>query len=81
MPTEKGFWTWHGKQKPQWRNKVKQSFGQTGYVLDGRFFTREEANRMGSENSELLTKFRIATKIGDKIHVIGPPSGFTEKSV
>ena len=62
QPTEKGFWTWRGKQKPQWRNKVKQSFDQTGYVLHGQFLTVEEANRMGKENPELLTQFRKATK-------------------
>ena len=74
QPTEEGFWTWLRKQKPQWRNKVKHSFDQTGYVLDGKFLTTEEATRMGRENPEPRTKFRKATKCGDKIHVI---DGFT----
>jgi len=69
-PTERGFWKWLLGQKPQWRNKVKQSFDQTGYVLHGQFLIDEEANRRGRENPELLTKFRKATKRGDKIHVL-----------
>ena len=78
-PTESGFWKWLVGQKPQWRNKLKQSFDQTGYVLHGKFLTVEEANRMGRENPELLTQFRKATKIGDKIHVIDSPSDFPQK--
>jgi hypothetical protein len=81
QPTEKGFWTWWGKQKPQWRNKVRQNFdGEGGYELDGKFYPADEANRMAEKNSELALKFRKATKIGDKIHIDDPPSGFTQKS-
>jgi hypothetical protein len=80
-PTEKGFRTWLGKQKPQWRNKIKERFEQNGYVLNGKFLTTEEAERRQIENPELFSKFRRATKIGDKIHVIDdPPSAFTQKS-
>lgn len=70
QPTESGFWKWLRGQKPQWRNKVR------GYTLDGKFFTAEQAIRIGCENPDLLTQFRKATKTGDKIHVIDgdPPS-------
>jgi helix-turn-helix protein len=69
-PTEKGFWTWWRKQKPQWRNKVKKNFDQEGWELNGQFFTTAQANELGLKNPELLPKFRKATKSGDKIHVI-----------
>jgi len=69
-PTESGFWKWLRGQKPQWRNKVQQNFDVEGYKLDGKFLTVDEANQMGRENPELLTKFRKATKRGDKIHVL-----------
>ena len=79
-PTETGFWKWLCGQKPHWRNKVKQSFDQAGYVLHGQFLTVEEANRMGRENPKLLTQFRKATKGDDKIHVLKSPSDVTQKS-
>jgi hypothetical protein len=60
---------------------VKETFSNSGYELQGQYFTAEEANRMGRENPELLTKFRKATKSGDKIHIIDSASGFTQKSV
>ena len=67
QPTETGFWKWLRGQKPQWRNRVKQSPEERGYTLDGKFFTDEEANQMGRGNSELLTKFRRAVRRGSKI--------------
>jgi len=73
-PTETGFWKWLCGQKPQWRNKVKQSFDQTGYVLHGQFLTTAQANELGAKNPELLPKFSKATKHGVKIHVIDPAS-------
>jgi hypothetical protein len=79
-PIESGFWKWLLGQKPQWRNKVKERFEQNGYVLHDKFFTTVEANQLGAKNPELLPKFRKATKSGDKIHVIDPPSGLTQKS-
>ena len=69
-PTEIGFWTWLCSQKPQWRNKVQQNFDVEGYELDGKFLTVDEATQRGRENPELLTKFRKATKSGDKIHIL-----------
>ena len=69
-PSEKGFWSWLGKQKPQWRNKVRQVFDQTGYECDGKFFTVEEANRLGAENPELITKFRRAAMRDGKIQIV-----------
>ena len=69
-PTEKGFWTWLGKQKPQWRNKVKKAFDETGYELNGKFLTSDEANRLGRENPDCLTKFRKAVRRDGKIEII-----------
>src|SRR5436190_16162559 len=43
---------------PQWRNKVKKVFDETGYELDGKFLTSEKANRLGMENPDLVMKFR-----------------------
>jgi len=81
IPTENGFWKWLLGQKPYWRDNVRPPDHIDGYVLDGKFFTAEEANRMGGENPELLTKFRKAIKRSDKTQVIDvPPSGFTQKS-
>jgi hypothetical protein len=67
QPTEAGFWKWLRGQKLQWRNRVKQTPEESGYTLDGKFFTDEQANQMGRENSELLTKFRRAVRRGSKI--------------
>jgi hypothetical protein len=69
-PTETGFWKWLSGQKPHWRNKAKQVFDETGYVLNGQFLTDEEAIRRGKENPELLTKFRRATKRDGKIQTL-----------
>jgi helix-turn-helix protein len=81
IPTEGGFWKWLPGQKPYWRDKVRPSDHIDGYVLDGKFFTAQEANRMGGENPELLTKFRKAIKRSDKTQIIDdPPLGFTQKS-
>ena len=80
IPREDRFWKWRLSQKPYWRDKVRPPDHIDGYLLDGRFYTAEEANRMGRENPDLLTKFRRAIKKGDKTHVIRPSSGFTEKS-
>jgi hypothetical protein len=80
-PTESGFGKWLLGQKPQWRNRVKQSFDQTGYVLHDKFFATVEANQLGAKNPELLSKFRKATKSGDTIHVIDDPArGLLKKS-
>jgi hypothetical protein len=66
MPTEDGFWKWLLGQKLYWRDKVKPRDHIDGYLLDGKFYTAEEANRMGRENPDLLTKFRRGIKKGDK---------------
>ena len=80
IPTEPGFWKWLLGQNPYWRDKVKPRDYIDGYVLDGKFYPRDEANRMAQENPDLALKFRSATKRGDKIHVINVSSGFTQKS-
>jgi hypothetical protein len=72
QPTEPGFWKWLRSQKPQWRNRVKQTPEERGYTLNGKFFTDEQANQMGRENSELLIKFRRAVKRGSKIEHVYP---------
>jgi hypothetical protein len=63
-------------QKPQWRNKRKQPDYIDGYVLDGNFLTREDANRIAAENLTLLdeARFRPARKGHDgKIIIISEP--------
>ena len=57
-------------KKPQWRNKVKKVFDETGYELDGKFLTSEKANRLGMENPDLVTKFRKAVRREGKIEII-----------
>ena len=57
-------------QKPQWRNKVKKVFDETGYELDGKFLTSEKANRLGMENPDLVTKFPKAVRREGKIEII-----------
>lgn len=69
-PTEPGFSKWLCGQKPQWRNKVKKMFDEPGYELDGKFFTSDEANRLGRENPDLLTRFRQAIRRDGKIEMI-----------
>jgi hypothetical protein len=67
-PTDAGFWKWLCGQKPQWQNRVKKNFdGETGYVLDGKFYTDGEAIALGRAQPELLTKFRRATRRGSNI--------------
>ncbi len=61
-PTEEGFWKWLGGQKPQWRNRRKERFEEKGYVLDGKFLTEAQANQLGRENPDYLTRFRKAVK-------------------
>jgi helix-turn-helix protein len=73
IPTDPGFGKWLLGQKPYWRDKVRPPDHIDGYVLHGKFYTAEEANRMGRENPELLIKFRRATKSGDEVHVIDSP--------
>jgi hypothetical protein len=69
-PTEDGFWKWLCGQKPQWRNRVKSCDEIDGYVLDGKFFTADEANRRGTENPDLIERFRKAVKRDGKIQVV-----------
>jgi hypothetical protein len=72
-PTVKGFWTWLSKQKPQWRNRVKEPSEQNGYVLEGKFYSREEANQHAMEEPELATKFRPAVKRNGTIQILDNP--------
>ena len=72
-PSENGFWSWLGKQKPHWRNKVRQRFdGEEGYELDGKFFTQTEANELAAKEPELIEKFRKARKRDGKIEIVSP---------
>jgi hypothetical protein len=70
QPTEAGFWKWLCGQKPQWRNKVRKDFDETGYVLDGKFLTPDEANRLGTADPDQLVKFQPAVKRDGKIQII-----------
>jgi hypothetical protein len=69
QPTESGFWKWLCGQKPQWRNRVKTT-DEPGYVLNGKFFTTEQANHMAINDPELLTKFRLAVKRDGRIQTV-----------
>jgi hypothetical protein len=69
-PTETGFWKWLRGQKPQWRNKIKKAFDETGYEFNGKFLRSDEANRLGRENPDSLTKFRKAVRRDGKIEII-----------
>jgi hypothetical protein len=70
-PSEKGFWSWLSKQKPQWRNKVRQTFdGEEGYELNGKFFTQTEANELVFKEPELSLKFRKAKRRNGKIQIV-----------
>jgi hypothetical protein len=66
IPRDDGFWKWLLGQNPYWRNKVKPRDRIDGFVLDGKFYPADEANRMAQENPELALKFRPATKRGDE---------------
>ena len=67
-PTEAGFWKWMRGQKPQWRNKPQPApEEENGYVLDGKFYTNEAANRLGMANADLVTKFQRAVKRNGKV--------------
>jgi hypothetical protein len=69
-PTERGFRKWLCGQKPQWRNKVGHNFEEDGIVLDGKFFTSEEARQLARRHPEMIKKFRRAVRRGDKIQTI-----------
>ena len=68
--TEREVWKWLGEQKPQWLNKVGYNFEEHGSVLDGKFFTTEEAHQLARRHPEMIVKFRRAVKRGGKIQVI-----------
>ena len=72
QPTEAGFWKWLCGQKPQWRNKVRKDFDETGYVLDGKFLTPDEANRLGTADPGRLVKFQPAVRRDGKIQILQP---------
>jgi hypothetical protein len=69
-PTETGFWKWLSGQKPQWRNKLGYNFSEHGYVLEGKFFTSEEANQLARVEPEIILKLRKARRRGDQIEMI-----------
>jgi hypothetical protein len=69
-PTAKGFQTWLSKQKPQWRNRVKAVLEESGYELEGKFLTVEEANRRAVSNPDLIEKLRRAIIRDGKIQII-----------
>jgi hypothetical protein len=43
---------------------------ESGYVLDGKFLTRDEANRLGTANPDLLVKFQPAVRHDGKIQIV-----------
>jgi hypothetical protein len=66
-PTEKGFRTWHGKQRPQWKNKVKTPSWEPGYVFNGKFLPNDEAIALGEKDSSIIVKLRPAKRENGKI--------------
>src|SRR5262245_49738904 len=66
-PTEKGFWTWHSKQRPEWKNKVKVPSSELGYDLHGRFLTNEEAIALGQKDPSIICKLRPAKRENGEI--------------
>jgi hypothetical protein len=72
-PTEKGFWTWLAKQKPQRRDRVKEVSEEHGYVLNGRFFKPEEATQHGKDNPDQIVKFRRAIRRNGKVQISEKP--------
>jgi len=68
VPHVDGFCKWLNGQKLQWRDKVRTNVDEEGYVLNGKFFTHVQAIQMGTQNPELLTRFRRAVKRDGKIH-------------
>jgi hypothetical protein len=70
-PTVQGFWTWLAKQRPYWRDKVKEPDQQPGYDLHGKFYPAAKANLMLAENPKLVG-FRPAVKLRDGTVRISP---------
>jgi hypothetical protein len=68
--TESGFWKWLCGQKPQWRNKVRQDLHDNGFELNGKFYTRHEAQQLAVRDPELITKFRKAVKRNSQIQIL-----------
>ena len=69
-PKETGFWKWLSGQKPQWRNKVGHNFEEDGIVLDGKFFTREEAHQLARRHPEMIKEFRRAVRRDGQIQIM-----------
>lgn len=66
QPTETGFWTWRSKQNPKWRDKVAPKFeGEQGYLLNGKFYTKAEADSLAKQNSDVITQFCAAIRRPD----------------
>jgi Helix-turn-helix domain len=62
------FWSWHAKQKRQWKGKAAPAFdGEPGQMLNGNFLTDREAEAMAIQHPELLDqgKFRKAIRRAD----------------
>jgi hypothetical protein len=75
IPSEKGFWTWLSKQKPQWRNKVKKSFNEPGYVLDGKFFTVARQTRWANRTPNSSPNSAEAERVVTKSRSFNPSDG------
>jgi hypothetical protein len=56
--------------KPQWRNKKsprQEVIEESGYTLDGKFYTSAEANSLARKDPNLIEKFRTATRRNGRI--------------
>ncbi len=66
-PSEQGFWTWLAGQHRYWRDKIKPCDEIQGYVLDGKFYTPEQAQEIGKLNPDQLVRFQPAIKRSDTV--------------
>ncbi len=74
-PTEAGFWKWLCGQKPQWRNTPQPAPAeQKGYLLNGKFYTEEQADQLGRADTDLLVKFQPAVKRNGRVLKLDTPT-------
>jgi hypothetical protein len=72
IPKADWFERWLAKQRPEWRNKKspqQEVLEKRGYVLNGKFFTVDEANRAAISSPELIEKFQPAERRNGKVTI------------
>jgi len=69
-PTAKWFDHWLAKQKPEWRNRKaprQEVLEESGYTLDGKFYTSADAQALAMKDSSVIVKFVTATRRNGRI--------------